>query len=62
MTSTSSAPDGLGTDMMVALGAKERTEEEYRQLLQSAGLELAQVLAPQQQLNLVEARPTQTNA
>lgn len=56
----------LDLHMMVVLGAKERTEEEHRQLLQSAGLELTQVLAPQQQLNLIEARPAvaaaQTNA
>jgi precorrin-6B methylase 2 len=43
--------------MLVAFGARERTEEEYACLLADAGFDAGPVLGPARSWNLVEARP-----
>jgi hypothetical protein len=43
-------------NMMVATGGVERTENEYRQLLQSAGFELARLIATRSPFSILEAR------
>ena len=44
--------------MLVRTGGRERTEAEYRGLLQAAGLRLARVLPTGTQVSLIEAKPT----
>ena len=45
-------------NMLVRTGGRERTEAEYRGLLQAAGLRLARVLPTGTQVSLIEAKPT----
>ena len=47
----------LDLHMLVLLGARERTAEEYRALLDSAGFELAGVIPTRAGLGIVEALP-----
>jgi ubiquinone/menaquinone biosynthesis C-methylase UbiE len=44
-------------NMLVVLGGKERTEDEYQELLGSAGFSLVQVIATKSPLSLIEAQP-----
>lgn len=44
-------------NMLVILGGKERTEEEYRELLRRAGFSLVQVIATKSPHSLIEAQP-----
>ena len=44
-------------NMLVVLGGKERTEEEYRELLARAGFSLLQVIPTKSPLSLIEAQP-----
>jgi hypothetical protein len=44
-------------EMLVLLGSRERTEEEYRALLHGAGLTLTRVIPTREYLSIVEARP-----
>jgi hypothetical protein len=43
--------------MLVILGGKERTEEEYRELLARAGFSPLQVIPTKSPLSLIEAQP-----
>jgi hypothetical protein len=43
--------------MMLMTGGKERTEEEYRQLLGQAGFRLNRVISTSCDLNIIEALP-----
>ena len=43
--------------MMLVIGGKERTEEQYRELLAGAGLELARVVPTESEVSVVEAVP-----
>ncbi|HUN73948.1 MAG TPA: methyltransferase [Steroidobacteraceae bacterium] len=58
ITSTPAAGNVICGDinMMVATGGLERTESEYRQLLQTAGLELTRVIATRSPFSIIEAR------
>jgi O-methyltransferase domain len=47
----------LDLHMLVLLGARERTAEEYRALLESAGFELARVIPTRAGPGIVEALP-----
>jgi hypothetical protein len=44
-------------EMLVLLGSRERTEDEYRALLHGAGLTLTRVIPTREYLSIVEARP-----
>jgi len=44
-------------NMLVILGGKERTEEEYRELLRRAGFSLVHVIATKSPHSLIEAQP-----
>jgi ubiquinone/menaquinone biosynthesis C-methylase UbiE len=44
-------------NMLVIAGGRERTEAEYRDLLEKAGFELSRVIATKAPLSLIEARP-----
>ncbi len=44
-------------NMMVATGGVERTEREYRELLESAGFELARIVPTRSEFSILEARP-----
>ena len=48
----------LDLHMLVLLGARERTAEEYRALLDSAGFELTRVIPTRAGPGIVEALPT----
>jgi hypothetical protein len=43
--------------MLVALGGRERTEDEYRELLRDNGFELTAVHATASPMSVLEARP-----
>lgn len=43
--------------MMVLTGGKERTIEEYRVLLEGAGVRLNEVIPASAELKVIEARP-----
>jgi len=43
--------------MLVMTGGKERTAEEYRQLLARVGFRLNQVISPSSDLSIIEALP-----
>jgi O-methyltransferase domain len=61
-------PDGNGPseaklfdiNMLVTVGGQERTEQEYRTLLDLAGLDLARVIPTNSPLSLLEATPVTT--
>jgi hypothetical protein len=42
---------------MLLLGGRERTEAEYRELLNAAGFRLAQVIPTEGPINVIEATP-----
>lgn len=44
-------------EMMVLLGSQERTEEEYKELLQRSGFRLARIVPVNWLLNVIEANP-----
>jgi hypothetical protein len=43
--------------MMIMTGGEERTESEWRDLLQTAGFSLSKVHRKEGQLDLIEAKP-----
>lgn len=45
----------LDLQMLIGTGGKERTEEEYRKLLETAGLHLTRITATRSPLSVVEA-------
>ena len=47
---------GSDLNMMLMTGGKERTEAEYRRLLESAGLRVTRVLGTASSLSILEAR------
>ena len=47
----------LDIEMLVIPGGRERTTDEYRALLASAGLELTRVVATRSPVSLIEAAP-----
>jgi hypothetical protein len=49
---------GSDLNMMLMTGGKERTETEYRRLLESAGLRVTRVLATASSMSILEARRT----
>ena len=44
-------------NMLVIVGGQERTETEYRRVLERSGFALARVIATKSPLSLIEARP-----
>ena len=51
-----SGPMTLCTSLMLMTGGKERTEAEYRRLLESAGLRVTRVLGTATAMSILEAR------
>ncbi|HET9313952.1 MAG TPA: methyltransferase, partial [Vicinamibacteria bacterium] len=47
---------GSDLNMMLMTGGKERTEAEYRRLLESAGLRVTRVVGTASSLSILEAR------
>ncbi len=47
----------MDLNMMVMLGGRERTEAEYRSLLEAAGFEMTGVSATQTEMKIIEAIP-----
>lgn len=45
--------------MMLIVGGRERTEEQYRQLLQQAGLKLNRIISTAHEISIVEAVPAE---
>jgi hypothetical protein len=43
--------------MMLIVGGRERTEEQYRQLLSQAGLKLNRIISTAHEISIVEAVP-----
>jgi hypothetical protein len=43
--------------MMVVPGGKERTEDEYRQLYQASGFQLASITPTATEVSVIEGRP-----
>ena len=44
-------------NMLVVVGGRERTEAEYRQLLESSGFVMVRVLSTNSPLSILEAQP-----
>ena len=44
-------------NMLVVVGGRERTEQEYRELLDRSGFALVQAIATKSPLSLLEGRP-----
>lgn len=47
----------IDIEMLLMPGGRERSEEEYRALLQAGGFELTRVVPTQSQISVIEARP-----
>ncbi len=47
----------LGLNMLVLTKGRERTEEQYRTLLEAAGFTLSRVVAARSELSIIEGRP-----
>jgi len=47
----------VDVQMLVMLAGRERTEDEYRELLRAAGLRLTQVIPTDSRFQLIEAVP-----
>jgi hypothetical protein len=45
----------LDLQMLIGTGGKERTEKEYRELLEAAGFHLTRVISTRSPLSIVEA-------
>ncbi len=50
-----SPAQAMDLNMLVVLGGRERTEEEYRQLLRAAGFRLERVIPTHSPFNVIEA-------
>ena len=48
----------MDLNMLVVLGARERTKNEYRALLSSAGLRLTRIIAAVLNFSIIEAIPS----
>jgi hypothetical protein len=46
----------MDLEMLVMLGGKERTEQEFRRLLAAAGLELTRIVSTPSPFSVVEAK------
>jgi O-methyltransferase domain len=53
-----SPAQAMDLNMLVILGGRERTEEEYRQLLQAAGFRLERVIPTHSPFSVIEATRT----
>jgi O-methyltransferase domain len=53
-----SPAQAMDLNMLVILGGRERTEEEYQRLLSEAGFRLARVIPTHSPFSVIEARRT----
>ena len=53
-----SPAQAMDLNMLVVLGGRERTEEEYRRLLQAAGFRLERVIPTRSPFSVIEATRT----